>query len=171
MRTPKSHRGPRHPYTIKRARRGDGITPSASSCTLLRADAVSRNLEEGCNLNLCSITYLNSYSLSILHFEDYSHREKKKSTPSLNELGSRDGLNEFHCKGYHMTRKMRHTRTTCLASVGRVLGRCVALLLVCCIFFLCMCVHSCLSWRIWCAYQCFEDSGGIDFVHSWFRCG
>ena len=56
-----------------------------------------------------------------------------------------DGLSEFHCKGYHMTRKMRHTRTTCLASMGRVLGQCVARLLVCRIFFLCECVHSCLS--------------------------
>ena len=50
VRTPEFHRRPRHPYTIQRARRGDGIILSASSYTLLRADAASRNLEEGLQL-------------------------------------------------------------------------------------------------------------------------
>ena len=68
-RTPEFHRRPRRPYTIKRARQATGshcLLCHTPSCERMQCPGISRR---GCNLNLCSITYLNSYSL---YFNSYS---------------------------------------------------------------------------------------------------
>jgi hypothetical protein len=60
----------------------------------------------------------------------------------LNELG--DGLGEFHCKGYHMTRKMRHTQTRRTHAWHQwvVFWASVLLFFLCVASFFCVCVST-----------------------------